>query len=187
MSVSLQNRWSSKLSNAAVVAQQSSDASLVLMPFQIKGDRSLDPFGEPVENIIGQLPSVAMVLAAEDIDLDAEPEEGKAGEMASVLDQLVDAEKKAQRAEKEAEVASLALDEKLAQLSEVEKLKATSSRIQEVRGAVFDAEAAVGAAARKAAKAEAKARQAAQEAADTGAKLPDEPSQELTPSDDPID
>ena len=117
--------------DVATVEQQSGDASLVLMPFQIKGDRSLDPFGEPVENIIDRLPSVAMVLAAEDIDLEAEPEEGKAGEMASVLDQLADAEKKAQKAEKEAEMASLALDEKLAQLSEVEKLKAASSRFKQ--------------------------------------------------------
>ncbi len=169
--------------DAAVVAQQSGDASLVLMPFQIKGDRSLDPFGEPVENIINQLPSVAMVLAAEDIDLEAEPEEGKAAEMASVLDQLADAGKRAQKAEKEAEMASLALDEKLALLSEVENLKETSSKIQTVRGAVFDAEAAAEQAARKAAKAEAKVRQAAKEAADTGAKLPDELSQDLTPSE----
>ncbi len=173
--------------DAAVVVQQSSDASLVLMPFQIKGDRSLDPFGEPVENIIGHLPSVAMVLAAEDIDLEAEPEEGKAGEMAFLLDQLADAEKKVRRAEKEAEMASLTLDEKLAQLSEMEKLNATSSKIQALRGAVFEAEAAAERTARKAAKAAAKVRQAAQEAADTGADLPDELSQDLTPSDDPID
>ncbi len=167
--------------DAAVVVQQSSDASLVLMPFQIKGDRSLGPFGEPVENIINQLPSVAMVLAAEDIDLEAEPEEGKAAEIASVLDQLAEAEKRAQKAEKEAEMASLALDEELARLSEVEKLKETSSKIQTVRGAVFEAEDAAALAARKAAKAEAKVRQAAQAAADNGAKLPDELLQELSP------
>jgi hypothetical protein len=169
--------------DAAVLVQQSSDASLVLMPFQIKGDRSLGPFGEPVENIINQLPSVAMVLAAEDIDLEAEPEEGKAAEIASVLDQLAEAEKRAQKAEKEAEMASLALDEKLARLSEVEKLKETSSEIQTVRGAVFEAEDAAALAARKAAKAEANVRQAAKAAADNGAKLPDELLQELSPSE----
>ena len=169
--------------DAAVVAQQSSDASLVLIPFQIKGDRSLGPFGEPVENIINQLPPVAMVLAAEDIDLEAEPEEGKAAEIASVLDHLAEVEKKAQKAEKAAETASLALDEKLARLSEVEKLKAASSKVKTVRDAVFEAEAAAELAARKAAKAEAKVRQAAQEAAESGAKLPDELSQELTSKD----
>lgn len=173
--------------DAETVEQQSGDASLVLMPFQIRGGRSLGPFGEPVDNMINRLPSVAMVLAAEDIDLEAEPEEGKAGEMASILDQLADAEKKARRAKKEAEKASLALDEKLAQLSEVEKLSPPSSKIQTVRGAVFEAEAAAERAARKAAKAKAKARQAAQDAEDTGATLPDEAAQDLTPSDDPID
>jgi len=170
--------------DAATVEEQSGDASLVLMPFQIKGERSLGPFGEPVENIINRLPSVAMVLAAEDIDLEAEPEEGKAGEMASVLDQLADAGKKTQRTEKEVEKASQSLDEKLARLSAIEKSETEPAKIQKMRNEVFDAEADVEKAVRKAAKAEAKTRHAAQEAADSGAKLPEELSQELTPSDD---
>jgi hypothetical protein len=173
--------------DAATVEQQSGDASLVLMPFQIKGDRCLGPFGEPVENIINRLPSVAMVLAAEDIDLEAEPEEGKAAEMAAVLDQLADAEKKTQRAEKEVEKASRSLDEKLAQLSVIEKSETEPSKIKKMRNEVFDAEVDVEKAVRKAAKAEAKTRNAAQEAADSGAKLPEELSQELTPSDDSKD
>jgi len=45
---------------------------------------------------------VALVLAAEDIELDAEPEEGIAGEIAAALDILADAEKKARKTEKEA-------------------------------------------------------------------------------------
>jgi amino acid transporter len=169
--------------DAATVEQQSGDASLVLIPFQIKGDRSLDPFGEPVEKIINRLPPVAMVLAAEDIDLEAEPEEGKAGEMATALDQLSDAEKKAQRAEKEAEKISKKLDEKRAQLSTVEETETEPSKIKQVRREVFDAEAAVEKVTKKAAKAEVKVIQAAQEAAETGAKLPDELAQDLTPSD----
>ena len=173
--------------DAATVEEQSGDASLVLMPFQIKGERSLGPFGEPVENIINRLPSVAMVLAAEDIDLEAEPEEGKAGEMASVLDQLADAEKNTQRTEKEVEKASQSLDEKLARLSAIEKSETEPAKIQKIRNEVFDAEADVEKAVRKAAKAEAKTRHAAQEAADSGAKLPEELSQELTPSDDSKD
>ena len=173
--------------DAATVEEQSGDASLVLMPFQIKGERSLGPFGEPVENIINRLPSVAMVLAAEDIDLEAEPEEGKAGEMASVLDQLADAEKNTQRTEKEVEKASQSLDEKLARLSAIEKSETEPAKIQKMRNEVFDAEADVEKAVRKAAKAEAKTRHAAQEAADSGAKLPEELSQELTPSDDTKD
>jgi amino acid transporter len=173
--------------DAATVALESSDASLVLMPFQIKGDRSLDPFGDPVENIINRLPSVAMVLAAEDIDLEAEPEEGKAGEMATALDQLSEAEKKAQRAEKEKEKISKKLDEKLAKLSTVEKTETEPSKIQQVRSEVFDAEAEAEKAARKAAKAEVKVIQAVQEAADTGAKLPDERAQDLILSDGPED
>ena len=42
-------------------------------------------------------------MAAEDIDLDAEPEEGKAAEMALALDTLADAEKRVEYAEQEFE------------------------------------------------------------------------------------
>jgi Skp family chaperone for outer membrane proteins len=126
---------------------------------------------------------VAMVLAAEDIDLEAEPEEGKAAEMATALDHLSDAEKKAQRAEKEAENISKKLDEKLAKLSTVEETETEPSKIQQIRSEVFEAEAAAEKAARRAAKAEVKVMQAAQEAADTGAKLPDELAQDLILSD----
>ena len=171
--------------DAETVEEQSGDASLVLMPFQIKADCSLGPFGEPVEHIIDRLSSVAMVLAAEDIDLEAEPEEGKAGEMASILDRLTDTEKKAQRAEKELEKVSRELDEKLARLSEIEKTETEPSKIHKMRNEVFDAEAAVEKAVRKTAKAEAKTRYAAQEVANAGANVPEELSQDLTSSDDP--
>ena len=173
--------------DAATVEDRSGDASLVMMPFQIKGDHSLGPFGEPIENIINRLPSVAMVLAAEDIDLEAEPETGKAGEIASVLDQLADAEKKAEKAEKAVETASQSLDKKLARLSEVEASETEPSKIQKLRSEVFNAEAAIEKAVKKAAKAEAKTRHAAQEAVETGAKLPEDLPQELAPTDDSKD
>jgi len=49
---------------------------------------------------------VALVLAAEDIDLDAEPEEGIAAEIASAHDALQDAGKKVRMAETGAAEAS---------------------------------------------------------------------------------
>ena len=71
------------------------------MPFRFWGDQITCPIDAPIEEIVSRLPVTAFVLAAEDIALDAEPEEGAAGEMAAAMDALEDAEKIAGEAEKE--------------------------------------------------------------------------------------
>lgn len=79
----------------------SNNSALVLLPFRLRGSRPLGPFGETLESLLDRLPSTVMVLAAEDIDLDAEPEEGEAGEMAAAVDSLADARKQIKVANKE--------------------------------------------------------------------------------------
>ncbi len=80
----------------AEVAARSADASLVLLPFRLRGRMPLGPFGGQLEKLLAPLPVTALVLAAEDFDLDAEPEEGTAAEAARVLDALDDAERLAE-------------------------------------------------------------------------------------------
>ncbi|MBW1837419.1 MAG: amino acid permease, partial [Deltaproteobacteria bacterium] len=58
-----------KPSPDAVIAY-SSDASLVFLPFRFRGNLPVDPFDGRPEDILSRLSNVAMVLAAEDIDLD---------------------------------------------------------------------------------------------------------------------
>jgi amino acid transporter len=164
--------------NANKVVEQSGDASLVFLPFRLQENISVDPFGEPVEGILNRLPSVALVLAAEDIDLDAEPEEGIAGEMAAAMDELSEAEKKAVKAGKEAEKASKVFDEKLGTLARAEASQADESKVKEARNEAFKAEAEAEKMSRKAVKAEVKAQQAAKEAEDLGLNLPDEKKHE---------
>jgi amino acid transporter len=159
--------------DANTLVDQSADASLVFLPFQLKENMAMDPFGKPVEEILNRLPSVAMVLAAEDIVLDAEPEEGVAGDMAAAMDMLSEAEKKAEKAEKEAEKAEKAFDEKLTKLAETEAAEADEEKIKAVRNEAFKAEAEAEKAVRKAAKADVKAKQAAQEAEELGVTIPD--------------
>ena len=171
--------------DAEAVVQHSQDASLVLVPFQIKADRALGPFDQPVMNLIERLPSVALVLAAEDIDLGAEPEDGKAGEMASLMDQVTDAQKKAKKAEREAEKASHTLDEKLDRLSEAQDVDTDVEEIQKIQSNVNEAELEAKKSSRKAAKAMVKAQQAAQEAVDAGVKLSDKQAEEITSADNP--
>jgi len=157
-------------SDAETIAAWSKDAALVFMPFQLRQNSSVDPFGGPIEDLLARLPSIVLVLAAEDIDLDAEPEEGKAGEIARALDNLSDTAKIAQKAEKAAEKASREFDDKLKDLAKAQSKKDTA-KVDKVKKEVFEAEAEAEKASRKAAKAEAKTKLAAQEAEKAGAHI----------------
>jgi len=168
--------------NADTIVEHSAGSSLVFLPFRLKGNQLLGPFEERLDDLISRLPVVALVLAAEDIDLEAEPEEGKAGEQAAALDVLVDAEKKARRAQEEAVKAAEEAEKKLQSMESditwgaYEDLK---SKFKEILEARDQAEKA----ARRAAKARAKAEDAAREAEALGAK-PDKRGQESSePSD----
>ena len=57
------------------VVEHSRDASLVFLPFSLRNDRALGPGGRPLVEYGEGLPVVAFVLAAQDIELDADPEE----------------------------------------------------------------------------------------------------------------
>jgi hypothetical protein len=152
---------------------QSADAALVFIPFRIRGNRLLGPFGSPLEELLTHMPVTALVLASEDIDLDAEPEEGKAGEMAEARDTLTDAKKDAEQAEREATEATKQAEKKKRKLEEA---RATSDQEtiapikREVREAKEDADKAV----RQVAKARSKAENAAREAETVGVKSSDE-------------
>jgi hypothetical protein len=157
--------------DADTLAEYSADSSLAFLPFRVSDNRVLDPFGNPMENTLFLLPVTAMVLAAEDVELDAEPEEGKAGEMAETLDALEDARKKAQAAEKEAAEAAKAAEKAGEKVEAIttdpegvdEETKAKAEKSAE------EAEKQATKTTRKAAKASAKAEFAAREAEASGA------------------
>jgi hypothetical protein len=82
--------------------QQSADATFVFLPMKIQQNRILDPTGKSFERSLPRLPVSAVVMAAEDIDLDAAPEEGLAAQIALATDDLDAAREKAAAAEKAA-------------------------------------------------------------------------------------
>ena len=125
--------------NFSNVIAYSKDASLVFLPFRLKGNQPVDPFGNPVDQILGKLPVTALVLAAEDIELEAEPEEGIAGEIAAALDALADAEKKAKEAEKDAAEAEKSVSSTREKLQKA-KEKALESASAESAITEFEAE-----------------------------------------------
>jgi amino acid transporter len=94
---------------ASNVIGYSRGTSLVFLPFRLKGNRPVGPFGQPVEQLLADLPMTALVLAAEDVELEAEPEEGKAADIATAADALSDAAKRAKEAQKDAKAAAAAL------------------------------------------------------------------------------
>ena len=157
--------------DADTLAEYSADSSLAFLPFRIRDNQVLDPFGNSMENTLFLLPVTAMVLAAEDVELDAEPEEGRAGEMAETLDALEDARKLAQAAEKEAaeaaEAAEKAREKVEAMTTDPEGVDEETKAKAEKTAEEADKQATK--MTRKAAKAAAKAEIAAREAEASGA------------------
>jgi amino acid transporter len=158
--------------SADVIVKHSADAALVFLPFRLSDNKPLGPFGNPIDQILEHLPITALVLAAEDVDLDAEPEEGKVGEVAATLDTMADAEKLAREAEKEAVDTSKVLTDSKEKLRHMEEKSAESevdeSTISDLRKSVKDAERRAEIASRRSARAKARAKDATQTAKKMG-------------------
>ena len=169
------------------VITYSADASLVLLPFRLAGDQFTSRFGHPIDELLAGLPIVAMILAAEDIDLDAEPEEGKAAEMATALDALADAKQKAEKAERDAEEAAETLAEAEKALSRARadagpgSDRETMGRVEKAVQQVEEARTRVENAARRSAKARAKAEDMARDAETLGARPPRQKGEDPEP------
>lgn len=106
--------------NPETVLEYSSKSSLVFLPFKIQQSRLTDTCGYSLDRILPQLPAAAMIMAAEEIDLDSEPEEGVAAELAKAMDDLYDAEKRLLQREREEQKA----------LEEVERI---TSRLSDIK------------------------------------------------------
>ena len=85
-----------------IIVEQSQTAAIVFLPFTLRTHRLTDATGHSFDSSLPLLPVCALVLAAEDIDLDSEPEEGPAAMIAAATDALEAAGKKAEKAEKHA-------------------------------------------------------------------------------------
>ena len=159
---------------AASVATHSSNASIVFFPFRFSGDKIVGPLGREIGAFLEQLPMVALVLASEDIELDADPEEGTAGEMAAALDALSDAEKKSRDKEKEAAEAIENLEEKLDKLRAARETGDDGETQASIDSEVKEAQNQTDMAGRRVAKAKAKMTNATKELEKLGGKPPKE-------------
>ena len=145
------------------LTEYSADAAVVFLPFRLRGDQITCPIDAYIEEIVSRLQVTALVLAAEDIALDAEPEEGTAGDMAVAMDALADTEKKAVEAEKEAAKTREIAETARAKLMELENNTGDTEEElgTKLKTAADTAEKEADKAFRKAAKARAKVEEAA--------------------------
>jgi len=153
------------------ITEISTDASMVFLPFRFWDNQIIGPVDVRVEELLPRLPTAALVLAAEDIDLQAEPEAGTAGEMAAARDAQDDADKKAREAQKDAENALRVAEGAKEKIRVFDETRASDDKPEELtrleagaKKAEMESEKAY----RRAAKAEAKAQDAAKNAADLG-------------------
>jgi hypothetical protein len=147
--------------DAETILDASRDATAVFLPFRIQALKLTDPFGGALERLLPHLPITALVMAAEDIDLDAEPEEGAAGEAAEALDTLEERSRRAKELEKEALKATEHLEKLKARL---EKDTPNGAPLEQLQAEIEAAEQALEKHRRRAAKAQAKAATAEAEA-----------------------
>ena len=129
------------------------------------------------EDLFNRLPLTALVIAAETIALDADPEEGEAAERANALDALSDAEKRAQKAQKEAEKAATtaqALTDRLSDVQSSVAAQENESALVELMADIRKAEKELEVKKRRLAREKAKADAAAREAVALGAKDPED-------------
>jgi amino acid transporter len=150
--------------NQDVVAKYSHDATMVFLPFRLGSDGLFGPFGGALKDLLPQLPIAALVQAAEDIDLDAEPEEGVAGDVAAALDAVSDSQERSKEAEQDALKAVEEVKEKERELKQAISGREDPDIVARLREKTAEAKKEAEKATRRAAKAKTKADDAVKEA-----------------------
>ncbi len=151
-----------------VVVENSRNATLIFLPFILKSNGLMDATGSPLDETVSRLPFSVLVLAAEDIDLDSEPEEGAVALMTAAADALEAAEQRALKAEKKAEAARetvAKLNEKLTAI-EQDARSVPLDEHEAIRHKLDTAQTTAEDAVRRAAKAKLKAEHAAKDVED---------------------
>jgi hypothetical protein len=163
------------------VLAQSRDSSLVFLPFRIKQSRLTDVTGFSLERILPQLPPTALVMAAEEIDLDAEPEEGVAGELARAMDAFSEHEKLLRLAERQEKKIKEEVENIRLQLKKEAELQGDNESVSEeiirLQKALYEAELAAEESFRKTAKSKAKYNTALESVADLGGAIEEDAEQ----------
>ncbi len=88
--------------NPATLSEALSSATLALAPLRVRRGAAIGPFETPLGMLVEGLPLAVMVLATDEVSLNAEPDESDLAELARLSDQLDTAERKAAELDAEA-------------------------------------------------------------------------------------
>jgi amino acid transporter len=88
---------------AETMIKMSSKSSFVFLPCRIRDNHVLDVREGSLLRLLPYLPMAALVMAAQDIDLEAEPDTGSPGELAKAEDELNEAKIRYEAAEKDSQ------------------------------------------------------------------------------------
>jgi hypothetical protein len=142
--------------DAGNVAYHSSDASVVFLPMSVTGESPTSVYGG-LDELLPALGLGALVLAAEEIELDVEPEEGRHAEIARAVDESEKAARASRKADEAAEKATASLIKKRETLAKARANGAAEENLADLESAALAAEVEVEQLKRRAAKARAKA------------------------------
>ncbi len=156
------------------IVTHSSNASIVFLQFGIRDGRIVDSFGNDVSRILPPLPMVVMSMAAQDVDLDAQPDEGSAAQSAAILDRVSDAQRRADRAHHRAADAAEAARRAVSALADAATEGVDQQTIEKLRYELEDAQEEAQKAARRAVVTSGRREAAERAAREAGLDLPDE-------------
>ncbi|MFT6141181.1 MAG: hypothetical protein ACJAXN_002409 [Psychromonas sp.] len=105
--------------SSTTIQKYSVNTSLIFLPLTLKADQLVYCSGHSVDKLLPVLPLVALVIAAQQIDLDAEAEQGIAGVLAEAEDKLNPAPELAKQAKEEVQTINLSLKDNLKALLEM--------------------------------------------------------------------
>jgi amino acid transporter len=151
------------------LAERSAESDLVFLPFRFRRDEIISLAGSPAVELLRWLTSTVLIQAAEDIDLDAEPESGEAAERAEARDALEEAKRRADKAAKDAQAAAEKVESTLAKLTDLMASARDTGAVSEAERALQQARQKSEKATRRAAKASARRELAEKQAAELGA------------------
>ena len=140
---------------SATISRYSADASLVFLPLTLKAGQIIDCTGGAVGSLLSKLPLVALVVAAQQITLDAEPVEGSAGLLAAAEDALAAAEDRLRMTEDEVLAANESIEENLKGLLDARQ-QGSAEEVTRIYEELAKARQQLDKATRRSAKAEAK-------------------------------
>ena len=155
------------------IVAHSATASIVFLQFGIRDGKIVDPFGNEVSGILPELPIVVMSMAAQDVDLDAQPDEGSAAETAALLDRVDDARKRAATAQKQSEEATQAASRAVTKLTEAATEGVDQEALEKLRKDVESEQEQAQEAARRAVVAAGRREVAERAARDAGLEVPE--------------